>query len=181
MHGDVGLRYVARAAENHGDSVLGGRHDVGVRGIAHDDTSFGGGLEIDVVDAHARTTDNLESCCSRFDDFACHLRPRSHDHSIVTGDASHELVFGKPELYVDAESAILQNSNASRIDLVGDQNLLLHGFPHSALVGYMNPLREYVTKRDCFHWQHFRIHIVVRYLEFREIAILPVRVISFIP
>ena len=60
-HGLDGFRHRTGEGEEVGESELGGRDGVTRRGVHHDDATFGGGFDVDVVDAHAGTADADET------------------------------------------------------------------------------------------------------------------------
>ena len=56
----VGLRDVAGQREQEPEGVLGGRDDVRLRGVGDDDAPPRGRVDVDVVDAHARSADHAQ-------------------------------------------------------------------------------------------------------------------------
>ena len=72
-HGLDGFRYRAGEGEQVGEGELGGRDGVARRGVHHDDATFGGGFDVDVVDAHAGTAD-ADEAMGGGEDFAGDLR-----------------------------------------------------------------------------------------------------------
>ena len=57
----VGLRDVAREREQQRHRVLGGGHDVRLGRVGDDDPALRGGLDVDVVDAHAGAPDHAQA------------------------------------------------------------------------------------------------------------------------
>jgi len=61
--------------------VFGGRPDVAVGGVRDDDAVFGGGVDVDVVDADAGTADDDEVGCGREHRFG-HFGARANDERV---------------------------------------------------------------------------------------------------
>jgi ethanolamine ammonia-lyase large subunit len=77
----VGLGDRPRRREGHRDGVLGGRADVALGGVRHDDAVLGCGLEVDVVDADAGPADDGE-VRRRLEDRLGHLCPGPDDQGV---------------------------------------------------------------------------------------------------
>src|SRR5439155_349239 len=79
--GDVGLGDVPGMGEKKGGGVLGGREDVGLRGIDHHDAAAGGGGHVHVVDTDARPTDH-DQLVGGIQHVGCHLGRRADDEGV---------------------------------------------------------------------------------------------------
>ena len=60
MHGGVGTAELTRHRQHEGEGVLGDRDGVAAGSVHHHDAALGGGVEIDVVHAHAGASDDAQ-------------------------------------------------------------------------------------------------------------------------
>ena len=60
MHGGVGPRELTRQGQHESERVLGDRYGIAAGRVHHHDAALGGGVEIDVVDAHAGASDDAQ-------------------------------------------------------------------------------------------------------------------------
>ncbi len=60
VHGGVGARDTARHGDHESDGKLGDRDCIGPGGVHDDDAGVGGGIDVDVVDSDARTTNDAQ-------------------------------------------------------------------------------------------------------------------------
>ena len=87
----VGLWDVARLGKEQGHRVLGGRHDVALRGVDDHHAAPGGGLDVDVVEADAGPSDHQQvgSCGEHV---VGDGRRRPDDQGMGPGDGLEQLV-----------------------------------------------------------------------------------------
>src|SRR5690606_2683773 len=83
-----------------GDGVLGGSNGVALGRVDDNDPALGGCLEVDIVNANARTADDGE-LCPGFDDGPCHLGLAAYYERAVLGDDGDEGVFMEARPDVD--------------------------------------------------------------------------------
>ena len=125
VHAGVGLGGVARACQHQAHGLLGGGDDVGGGGVAHDDAGLGGGLDVDVVHAHARAADDAQ-LRSRGDDLARDVRGGAHHERIVVGDGLDKLIRGHLQLDIDLQALFRKAVQTGLRQLLGNQDLLRH-------------------------------------------------------
>ena len=105
-HAAVGLDDTADEREREGHGVLGGRGDVPERCVHHVDTARGGRRNVDVVNADAGATHDLQAFRGA-EDRGCHLRLAPNDERVDVGNARCELRLlqagGLPDLTARAE------------------------------------------------------------------------------
>lgn len=133
VHGRTCLGNVARSGKQERHSMLGGRDDVRVRRVAHDDAALGGGLDIDVVHRHARAPDDLQVLRGIQQRRVDH-RVRMHDERIVGGDGADELLGRGIDKHVNFIAVLGERIDAFLHQVLGNQDLLRHErhLPHSS-------------------------------------------------
>jgi hypothetical protein len=124
LQGSVGLRDHARLGHEQSPGVFGGRHHVGGRRVAYDDAALGGSRHVHVVDADARTADDLE-LARRLDHGTRRPRRRTYDERVVVADHVDELGLRQARIDVDLVG-LAQLVDAGIGDLVRDQYLHRH-------------------------------------------------------
>src|SRR5207248_1563464 len=115
----VGLRNVARECEQQADRVLGGGDDGRFRRVRDDDAPAGGGLDVDVVDAHSGPADHLQAV-GALEHAGGQLRRRADHDRVVDANLLGEVAV-QPD--VDLE-ALAQELHARVGDRLRDQNAL---------------------------------------------------------
>ena len=113
----VGLRDVAREREQQPDRVLGGRDDVRLGRVRHDDPAPGRGVDVHVVDADAGAADDLQPRRAR-DHIRRDLRRGTDDQALVTVD---DLLERRVRVDVDLETLTKQVDARIR-DLLTDED-----------------------------------------------------------
>ncbi len=85
----MGLRDGARGGERHRDRVLGGGADVPLGRVRDDHAVFGGGVDIDVVDADPGAPDDDE-VGRGLEDRLTHVGPGANDERVDVRDGVEE-------------------------------------------------------------------------------------------
>jgi len=101
--------------------MLGGGDRVAEGRVHHDDAPRGCRLDVDVVDADARSPDDLE-LLGRGDDLRGGLGRGSHGETVVGTDDFFELVFGETDVHVDGDAALFEDGDGRRGKLIRDQD-----------------------------------------------------------
>ena len=91
MHGSIGGRNVASHRHQQGNGVLGGGDGIALGGVDDDDATFGGSIEVDIVDADTGAADDLEIRCS-LDDLAGDAAGTADNDGLVGADRSPQLI-----------------------------------------------------------------------------------------
>src|SRR5215475_13560858 len=122
--------------------MLGGGDGIAERRV-HDDNAFGGSrLDIDVVDADAGAADHLEAA-RRGDDPLGRLSGGAHRQTVVITDDALELVLAETDLDVGVDTALAEDGDGGRGQLIGNQNAGHVGYPIlSGQGGESHPGRE---------------------------------------
>ena len=94
-HRGVGLRHLARQAQNHRERQLRRGNRVAARRVHHHHAALRGGFHVHVVHAHARAADDAQ-LRRGLDDLARHLGFGPHDHRRDVGDQRQQFGFGQP-------------------------------------------------------------------------------------
>ena len=113
----VSLRDVAREREQQPDRVLGGRDDVRLGRVRHDDPAPGRSVDVDVVDADAGPADDLQPRGAR-DHIRRDLRRGTDDQALVAVD---DLLERRVRVDVDLEM-LTQQVDARIRDLLTDED-----------------------------------------------------------
>ena len=116
----VRLRHVAREREQQRHRVLGGGHDVGLRGVGDDDPALGRRRHVDVVDADPGAPDRTE-VRPPVDEVLGELRRRADEDAVVLADALGELLVAPVDAEVDVE-VLAQERDAGVADLLLDEH-----------------------------------------------------------
>ena len=112
---------VARERQQQRHRVLGGRHHVRLWSVGDDDSVFGGGLDVHVVDAHTRTADHPQ-VAGAVDQLRRHLRGRADQDAVIGADTLGELVIAPLDPHLDVE-VLAQQIDAGLADLLLDEHL----------------------------------------------------------
>jgi len=91
LHGRGRLGNMTRERNDQRDRVFGGRDVVAFGRVHDDDTAFGGGGDIDIVDADAGATHDAKVLGGR-EDLGGHLRVRANDEAVRVLDQLEEFV-----------------------------------------------------------------------------------------
>ena len=101
--------------------MLGGRDRVSARRVHDHDAAFRGGLDVDVVDAHASAADDLQARRGG-QRLRGHLRRAANDQRVEFANAGDEFVFFQASAGLDMEmGAFREDSDASGGDAVSGQ------------------------------------------------------------
>jgi len=95
----IGIGDVAGEGHHQSDGVLGGSNRIALRGVDHQDPSFGGGSHVDVVHAHPRPTDDFQ-VRPRLDHLAGDPRAGAHHDGVVVGNDRDQLLRRKVGLHI---------------------------------------------------------------------------------
>ena len=132
-HGTVGGRDLARQRHHHGDRVLGRRDGVAERRVHHNDAALGGRRHVDIVDANAGASDDLEVFSG-----GDHLRRRfgrgTHRKTIIGGNAGDQVFRTQAGLDIDLDAAFAKNVGGVVAQLVGNQDFRHSSAPHPGLI-----------------------------------------------
>src|SRR5207248_272975 len=116
----VGLRNVARECEQQADRVLGGGDDGRFRRVRDDDAPAGGGLDVDVVDAHSGPADHLQAVGALAQELHARVGDRLRDQNALhtrarSSYASSALVTATPRSISAPRSASTSSTAASAV------------------------------------------------------------------
>ena len=140
LHAGVRLRDVAAEREHHGHGVLGGRHDVGRRGIDDEDAAGSAGLDVDVVEPHAGAADDAQP---RADVYQLLRHGRAAVSGHVGGAKLRAEAVGQGDgcVRIDAQGA--REIDLRAIELIGGDN------ESAGRVGQLRPRAGHVDR--CAH------------------------------
>jgi hypothetical protein len=96
----VGLGDVAGLGQDEGHGVLGGRDDVGLRRVDDHDAAPSGGIEVDVVEADARSSHHQQGI-RRLQHLGRHLGGRADDQRVGPRDRLEEPFGRQVQLDID--------------------------------------------------------------------------------
>ena len=117
----VGLRHVAGLGQQQGDGLLGGRDDVGLRGVDPQDTELGGPSDVDVVEADAGPADD-DQVGPGLEHLGGDRGGRADDEGMGPHDGPEELLRAQAELDVDLVAGGSQLVEARLGDLLGNED-----------------------------------------------------------
>ena len=114
----VGARHASGRREHEGDGELGGGYVVGVRCVDDQDVAPTGGVEVDVVDPHPASPDDLEAlpCLKQL---LVDLRATASDDGVVIADHPQELGPADAGAVVQGHSGIGEHPE---LDVIGDED-----------------------------------------------------------
>ena len=118
-----GFGYGAGQGEQVRERQLSGRDGVARRGVHHDDAAFGGGIDVDVVDAHTGTADANEARGGG-EDFAGDLGLRTDQDGVHVGDEGEDLLRGRAIGFDDLITRLgFEEGDPGGGNFVGDEYL----------------------------------------------------------
>ncbi len=121
-----GFGYRASQGEQVGEGQLGGRDGVARRGVHHDHAALGGGIDVDVVDAHPGTADANEAGGGG-EDFAGDLGLGTDQDGVHVGDEGEDLLRGRAIGFDDLVTRLgFEEGDPGGGNFVGDE-YLRHG------------------------------------------------------
>ena len=92
MHGGVGAHQVTRQRQHESEGVLGDRDGIAAGRVHHHDAALGGGVEIDVVHAHAGASDDAQ-LGGLVHHGGIDERGRAHQYGVRSGQFAGERLF----------------------------------------------------------------------------------------
>ena len=113
----VRLRHVAREGQQQRHRVLGGGDDVRLRRVHHHDPALGRGLDVHVVDPHARAADRAQAR-GLLDQAGVELGRGADEDRVELSDPCIELAVGPVEAQLDIEPGVAQELDAGLPDLL---------------------------------------------------------------
>ena len=133
----VRLRDVARQRDQQADGVLGRRGDGRLGRVGDDDPAAGGGLDVDVVDPHARAADHLQPV-GALDQLGGQLRRRADHDRVVVADLAGEIAV-RVDVHLEA---LAQEVDPRLGDRLPDED------PHTGVCSKASSARVTATPRS---------------------------------
>ena len=125
----VGGGDLAGKRHNHGNRVFGRRDRIAERGVHHHHALAAGIRDIDIIDANASATDDLE-IGRGIKNFGRHLGRGTDGEAIVFADAGFEFFRRFARDDIDVAAALFENLGGVRVHLVADEDF---GFAHDGI------------------------------------------------
>ena len=123
----MGLGHVAGHGQQQRHRLLGGRQDVGLRGVDHHDTALGGGCGVDVVEADAGPAHHDEIGAGG-EHLSGDVGGRADDERMGAHDGLAQLLRGQTLLHIDGVPRRAQLVETAIGDRFGDENACHRGF-----------------------------------------------------
>ena len=121
------LRYVSGQCQQESHRMLGGGDRVRSRCVHDDHTALHCRLQIDVVDAHTRPSDDLESVTGR-DHISRRPNAAANDQAVVARDPLHQPRGAQPVDHIEVELGVrFEKSEGFDREVIGDQHSECHG------------------------------------------------------
>ena len=117
----VGLRDVAGLGQQQGDGVLGGREDVRLRGVHHDDPASRGRGDVDIVEADPRPAHHLQLTTGG-QHLVVDVGGRTDDERRRARDSLEEVPVRQAEPDIDMVARLSQEVEAGLGDFFGYQD-----------------------------------------------------------